>query len=204
MAQKKADITEDTARQKQNFNALLELVGAKQDRKAFSSLFEYFAPRLKSFLMNGGLPGEKAEEIMQDTFVTIWQKASGYDSQKAAASTWIFTIARNKKIDLLRKEKRHKIDPTEYLEFLPEPKKQSDTLQAKDNVEIIKDILNNLPKKQSELIIKSYYEHKTHLEISEEMQIPLGTVKSRLRLAIDKLRRAIEQEGIKSLEEIES
>lgn len=188
----------ETALATSDFNSLLEKVGKSQDRKAFSELFAYFAPRLKSFLISGGLSDEKAEETMQETFVTIWRKSASYDSQKAAASTWIFTVARNKKIDLIRKEKRRVIDPNDYLAIQPEQKKQIDRVQDIDNAAIIKEVIKDLPKKQSELVLKSYYESKTHQEIADELGLPLGTVKSRLRLAMEKLRRGLDQRGIES------
>ncbi len=176
------------AAEPQNHNALLARVGKDKDRTAFVSLFEYYAPRLKSYLLKHGAPEATAEEIVQNTFVTVWEKAAGYDPAKAAASTWIFTIARNKRIDLLRREK--------FIEAAIDDEGLENTLVAESvepyadsqTVEQLNTALESLPEEQAKLLRMAFFEDKSHSAISDETKLPLGTVKSRLRLAMDKLR----------------
>lgn len=166
---------------------LLAAVGARQDRAAFAELFEYFAPRIKSYLMKHGANESAAEEILQNTFVTIWEKAGSYNPQKAAASTWIFTIARNKRIDALRREKYIEInsDAPALAQASHAPEEDYADPQALDT---LSSALKELPPEQAELLQMAYFEDKSHQKIADETNIPLGTVKSRLRLALEKLR----------------
>lgn len=169
---------------------LLLAVGQKQDRKAFAQLFAYFGPRIKSYLMKHGASDSIAEEILQNTFVTVWEKAAGFNPKKAAASTWLFTIARNKRIDALRKEKYISYDSdAPAVTQAPASKSAPDD----DYVDIkaaekLSAALKDLPPEQSELLQMAYFEDKSHQAIADETNIPLGTVKSRLRLALEKLR----------------
>jgi len=180
-------------------NALLVQVGVNRKRRAFAKLFEYFGPRIKSFLMRGALSEGKAEELTQEVFVTIWQKAGSFNPAKASASTWVFTIARNKKIDFFRKNLRRKIDPDAYEAVRRDVKSQFQDVQERNEADVIGEILKELPEKQADLIRKCYYEDKTHQAIADELGIPLGTVKSRLRLGIKKIRRALSKKGIQKL-----
>lgn len=169
--------------------ALLSAVGARQDKTAFAELFEYYAPRIKSFLMKGGASPDAADEMAQETMVTIWQKAASYDPARAAASTWIFTIARNKRIDALRKHAR----PESDLDDLPELADQSpgagDILARQQESHAVAQALEALPQEQADLLYKSFFEEKTHADIAKETDLPLGTVKSRIRMALEKLSR---------------
>lgn len=167
--------------------ALLSAVGARQDRLAFATLFEYYAPRIKSYLMKHGADESAAEEILQNTFVTIWEKADSYNPQKAAASTWIFTIARNKRIDALRREKYIEInsDAPALTQASQQPDEDYTDWRALDT---LSNALKELPPEQATLLQMAYFEDKSHQKIADETNIPLGTVKSRLRLALEKLR----------------
>lgn len=167
---------------------LLVQVGARQDRAAFKALFEYYAPRLKSYLLKQGAADAQAEEIVQNTFVTIWEKAAKFDPRKAAASTWIFTIARNRRIDALRREKYIEIDSDNPALQLASGDAPDDAYVDNITAEKLRAALNDLPPEQARLLRMAFFEDKTHQAISDETRIPLGTVKSRLRLAIDKLR----------------
>ena len=172
------------------FDDLLVAVGKTQNRDAFIRLFEYFAPRVKSFLMRGSMKEEQADELAQETMLTVCHRADRYDPSKAKASTWIFTIARNKKIDLLRKNKRPQVDIDDPM-FVNEDKNlvwADDAASNKQEGETLEEAVRTLPEDQADLIQKAYFEDKTHQEISDETGLPLGTVKSRLRLAMDKLR----------------
>ncbi len=172
------------------FEDLIVAVGKGRNRDAFIRLFEYFAPRVKSFLMKSGMTPDQAEELAQETMLAVWQKAEGFDPRKATASTWIFTIARNKRIDALRKATlRQTLD----LDDVPEPADDSaekpDALAARqEERQMISAALKTLPPEQADLLHKSFFEDKTHGEIAAETNLPLGTIKSRIRLAMDKLR----------------
>ncbi len=169
--------------------ALLRAVAEKRDREAFIELFEYFAPRVKSFLMKSGMNPDQADELAQETMLTVWNKAELYNPDQASASTWIFTIARNKRIDLIRKSARPEPDPNDpslVSDPLPAP---GDMLDRALEAEIMAQAISTLPKEQAELIHKSYFEEKTHDAIARETRLPLGTVKSRIRLALDRLRK---------------
>lgn len=167
---------------------LLVQVGARRDRAAFRTLFEHYAPRLKAYLIKNGASESAAEEIVQNTFVTVWEKAAQYDPKKSAASTWIFTIARNRRIDTLRREKYIEVDSDS-------PALQRATSDAPDDayadaatVEKLHAVIETLPADQAALLRMAFFEDKTHQTIADETRIPLGTVKSRLRLALEKLR----------------
>ena len=174
---------------------LLLRVGQKRDREAFIALFRYFAPRLKSWLMGQGADESAAEELVQNTMTAVWEKASSYRPEKAGAGTWIFTIARNKRIDALRKIKYPELDidapeVAARLEGVPaEEPYASQKLYKKMGEE-----LKKLPPEQVELLKKAYFENKSHQDIARETKLPLGTVKSRLRLALDKLRGSLKEE----------
>lgn len=172
-------------------NQLLAMIGADKDKDAFATLFSYYAPRLKSFYMKSGMNAETADELAQETMINVWRKADGFDSEKAKASTWIFTIARNKKIDFFRKEGRplpdfH--DPAMAVQAEPLPDESYHSGHASD---IVAQAVNELPEDQMELIKKAYFEDKSQRDIAEETGLPLGTVKSRIRLALDKLRHSL-------------
>lgn len=166
-----------------------ELLAAtgRQDRAAFVELFEYYAPRVKSYLLKHGADDATAEEIVQATFVTVWEKAKSFNPQKAAASTWIFTIARNKRIDMLRKQKYIDIN-TDAPELENAAAPEKDAYAGQDEVDRLHVAIDTLPREQAELLRMSFFEDKSHQAISKETHLPLGTVKSRLRLALEKLR----------------
>jgi len=172
-----------------SFEDLLVDVGQNQNKESFIQLFEHFAPRIKSFLIKGGANESNADELAQETMLNVWNKAGSYEPQKAAASTWIFTVARNKRIDALRKKKSYDLDIDDMFfledENSPNPVK---SLSHKEEMDNLYDAIQELPEEQAQLIKKSFYEDKTHNEIADETGIPLGTVKSRIRLALERLR----------------
>ncbi len=168
----------------------LASVGQNKDRQAFVRLFDYYAGRLKSFYMQQGLNPETAEELVQEVFVLIWRKAEQFDPAKANASTWIYTIARNKRIDFLRKDIKRQEDPVEFLPDIEEDQSQGPeekVIQTDLSVRM-KEIINILPKDQRTIILQSYFQGLTHQEIADKNKIPLGTVKSRMRLAVERLK----------------
>ncbi|MEM7472792.1 MAG: sigma-70 family RNA polymerase sigma factor [Pseudomonadota bacterium] len=164
-------------------------VKSSQDREAFAELFDYFGPRVKAFLMKSGSSMSMAEECTQDVMVTLWRKAHMFDASRASVSTWIFTIARNRRIDLIRKERRPEPDE---LTWGPEAEpEQSEVLGLQQESEQLVAAIAELPEKQRELIQKAYFGDLTHSEIAEQTGLPLGTIKSRIRLALERLRHAM-------------
>jgi len=157
-----------------------------QDQAAFAEVFAHFAPRVKAFLIKSGANHDLAEECAQDVMATLWHKAHMFDPGKASVSTWIFTIARNRRIDFLRKQRRPE---PEELTWGPEPEpEQADALALQQETEQLGAALAALPQKQQELIRKAYFGELSHSEIAAETGLPLGTIKSRIRLALERLR----------------
>lgn len=176
-----------------SLESLIEAVASRQDRAAFASLFRHFAPRVKSYLMRSGGDETLAEEVMQEAMVQIWRKAHLFDRHQAAASTWVFTIARNKRIDRLRGERRPELDPNDP-SLIPDAEPRADALvEAVQNKDVLDAALKKLPQEQSDLIRLAYYDDKSHGEIASETGLPLGTVKSRIRLALSRLRQEVTQ-----------
>ena len=170
----------------------VELIGKNQDKLAFNSIFKYFAPRLKSFLVKAGSTDSQAEEVIQEVMIAVWTKSSTYDSNKSSVSTWIYTIARNKRIDKIRKEKRHYLSESDEGLEIPIDSTQEKEIFTAQVSNSLKKYMSNLPEEQSKLLKLSYFYNKTHADISAELKIPLGTVKSRIRLALTKMRHLVE------------
>ena len=167
----------------------IRAIADTRDRKAFEDLFRFYAPRLKAVLMKGGAGPQEAEEVMQEAMVLVWRKAEQFDPSKASASTWIYTIARNRRIDLLRREKRPALDPEDP--FFHDVSASPDGEQAyteNQRAGIIREYMKTLPEEQLLLVQKAFYEEMTHQAIAAELDMPLGTVKSRLRIAMRRLR----------------
>ena len=183
----RVSVMTDTANE--DWVALVERVRVAQDRVAFSQLFRHFAPRVKAFLMKSGANESLAEECMQDVMATLWTKAHMFDPSRASVSTWVFTIARNRKIDLLRRQRRPE---PEDLAWGPEAEPdQHDVLALQQESKKLAEAISALPEKQRELIERAYFGDLSHSEIAEETGLPLGTIKSRLRLALERLRHAM-------------
>ncbi|WP_240672165.1 sigma-70 family RNA polymerase sigma factor [Tropicibacter alexandrii] len=161
-----------------------------RDETAFVALFRHFAPRVKAFLMRSGADAALAEEVAQEVMATVWHKAAQFDPARASVATWIFTIARNRKIDALRKQARPE---PEDLPWGPEPDPdQADAVGLQQEMDHLGQALAELPDKQRELIEKAYFGELTHREIADATGLPLGTIKSRIRLALDRLRHAMD------------
>nr|WP_324752679.1 sigma-70 family RNA polymerase sigma factor [Roseovarius sp. Pro17] len=156
------------------------------DEAAFAELFNHFAPRIKGFLMKSGASAALAEECAQDVMATLWQKAHLFDPSRASAATWIFTIARNRRIDALRKARRPE---PEDIDWTPEaPPDQSDALALEQESAQLARAIQDLPAKQKSLIEAAYFSDLSHTQIADQTGLPLGTIKSRIRLALDRLR----------------
>jgi len=160
-----------------------------QDEAAFAALFMHFAPRIKSFLMSSGSDATLAEECAQDVMATVWQKAHLFDPARAGVATWIFTISRNRRIDALRKQRRPELEDLPWGP-VAEPE-QADAVSLKQETKQLGQALRALPDKQRRLIERAYFGDLTHSEIADETGLPLGTIKSRIRLALERLRHAM-------------
>jgi len=164
----------------------VELIRDHRDKEAFAALFSHFAPRVKGFLMKSGAAADLAEECAQDVMVTLWNKAHLFDPSRASVATWIFTIARNRRIDILRKENRPE---PEDLPWGPDAEPdQADVLALQQESLRLKAAIQALPDAQRDLIQKAYFGDLSHREIAVQTGLPLGTIKSRIRLALDRLR----------------
>lgn len=171
--------------------ALVARIAGESDREAFAELFRRFAGRVKSFMMRGGLDPVYAEDIAQDVMVAVWRKASSFDSSRARAVTWIYTIARNRRIDLLRRQARPEADPMDPL-FAPEPEPDpASVVAAADRDQQVRAALEELPAEQLAVVQLSFFGGLSHAEIAERLSQPVGTVKSRLRLSFARLRSAL-------------
>ena len=179
--------TSDAAR----WAALIEAVATRQDREAFATLFEYFAPRIKTFMRRSGASEQSADELAQETLLAVWSKARLFDPRSVGAAAWIFTIARNLRIDVLRREKRTgtdyavEIDSEFHVDDGPQPDANLAMSQTESRV---RNAMTLLSEDQLRVIELSFFDEKAHAEIAQTLRIPLGTVKSRLRLAMNRLR----------------
>jgi RNA polymerase sigma-70 factor, ECF subfamily len=170
---------------------LIGAVAERQDRAAFSRLFEHFAPRVKAFMRRSGMSEGAAEELAQETLITVWRKAALFDPASTGPSAWIFTIARNLRIDALRRERRSASNDTSDIdsEFVLDESPHADAIVATAQSDSrVRAALAVLSEEQRRVVELSFYQEKAHAEIADELKIPLGTVKSRLRLAMNKLR----------------
>jgi RNA polymerase sigma-70 factor (ECF subfamily) len=172
----------------------IERVGKTQDRSAFSELFEHFSPYLKAFLIkSGGVTPENAEELVQETMIKVWRKAPTFSASQASASTWIYTIARNTRIDWLRKQNRqnpNELHADDLYDESEEPTPYSSLIQIRNKRQVAEH-LAALPAEQAEVLKKMYFQGLSGQEVANELGLPLGTVKSRIRLALNKMKLAL-------------
>jgi RNA polymerase sigma-70 factor (ECF subfamily) len=164
-----------------------------QDRTAFAALFRHFAPRVKGFLIKGGMSPAAAEDCAQDVMATLWQKAHLFDPTRASVATWVFAIARNRRIDLARKGRRP--EPADLPWGAEDEPDQADLYMAAEETRRLGDALALLPEPQRALIQRAFYGDLTHSQIAAETGLPLGTIKSRIRLALERLRAKMTQAG---------
>lgn len=170
---------------------LIARIAATADRAAFAELFRHFAPRVKSYMLRLGASDGEAEDLAQEAMVAIWCKAGQFDPAKAAAATWIFAIARNLRIDRLRRERRPEFNPDDPALVPDETPRADQLLAASQSTQRVREALRDLPEEQVRVVELSFFEDLPHAAISESLGIPLGTVKSRLRLAMGRLRTAL-------------
>ncbi len=179
------------------WSSLLETVGRERDREAYAEIFRHFAPLLKSFALSspGMSSNALAEELVQEVMLKIWNRACTFDAGKASATTWIYTLARNSRIDLLRKKHRmrEEVDVDELWDLSADEEPLELQVQRQRAVAQVRESLPTLPAEQRQIIDKVYMEGKSHTEVASELGLPLGTVKSRVRLAMSKLRLLLER-----------
>jgi RNA polymerase sigma factor (sigma-70 family) len=182
---------------------LVRAVAAAGDRTAFAVLFKHFAPRVKAHLMRAGVAPELAEELAQETMVNVWRKAASFDAARAQLSTWIFTIARNLHIDQMRRQRdahgAHEANDTadgdgadllaQVAHDAPRPDEQIDTARREGAV---REALRRLAPEQVQILRLAFYDEQSHARIAADLDVPLGTVKSRIRLAVGHLRRLLQ------------
>ena len=177
----------NSERPEQDWSAALSRIASERDKQQFVALYDHFAPLLKSYLLGRGAQPALAEELLQETLLQVWNKAFQFDARRGNASGWIYRVARNKYYDHLRHQKLLDRPPPE-----PEPPQATENDRSSFELAVDQSLLNNtlqqLPKKQTQVLYMSYYQGKTHAEIAATLQIPLGSVKSNLRLAFEKLR----------------
>ena len=166
---------------------LLKKVAEERNEVAFSEIFDFIDPKIKAYYIKNNLGIEQAEELTQEVLSTIWLKADLFDPKKSKFITWSFTIARNKKIDFYRKNKKNDINEEDVRDFLYENNKTNDY----EIESTIKKITQELDENQKKLIKMSFFEQKSHKSIAAELEIPLGTVKSRIRSSLNKMQKHI-------------
>jgi len=175
-----------------DMSALIVAIAERGDREAFARLFRHFAPRVKAFLMRGGLSPNAAEELAQETLLAVWRKAAYFDPARAAASTWIFTIARNLSIDLKRRERYIDTTSSATLEEEADETSGETVLMMAEREARVRAALSKLSEEQAAIVRLSFFQDKPHAQIAQELGIPLGTAKSRVRLALSRLRTLLE------------
>lgn len=167
---------------------LIDAIAADRDRAAFAVLFDHFAPRIKGFLMRSHTPPAGAEELAQEALLMVWRKAEQYDRNKAGASAWVFTIARNLRIDMARREQRGRLLDLEATDEAEPTALPDAMLLAGEREQRVHAALTHLSDDQLSVVRLSFFEGKAHADIASELKLPLGTVKSRIRLAMNRLR----------------
>lgn len=181
-----------------DWGALLARVAENDDKAAFRAIYQHFAPRIKAYAINQGF-SQHAEVLVQEVMTSVWRNADKYSESLASVSTWIFTITRNQRIDILRKLNRTRAEiviETEDLWQIPTEDTTICSIQNLSTEKFVKAAIDKLPEEQMIALRKVYYEGKTHEEVAEELNIPLGTVKGRLRLSLQKLRVMFEAKEI--------
>ena len=173
-------------------NGLLRLIAEQQDRAALAALFAMFGPRIKSMMLRLGASEALAEDLVQETFLSVWRKAGLFSSQRGAASTWIFTIARNLRIDQLRRQSNKPYEDLSTMDLASDAPNGSILVEQHQVIDGVTAALATLSSEQQEVVRLSFIYSMPHAEIAAKVGIPLGTVKSRLRLAYERLRPMLE------------
>ena len=178
--------------------ALVASVAQRRDRDAFAVLFDYYSPRLNAYLLRLGADRTSAEEITQEVMVTLWHKADLFDSSKSSLGTWLYRVARNRRIDIARRDRVDYVDPSEYALDIPDEQipDADGQIDAQTREDVLRTAMADLPEEQRVLVRLAFFESLSHSEIAARTGLPLGTVKSRIRLAFSRLRRTLEAGGV--------
>lgn len=166
-------------------------VGRSQDRAAFAALFRHYGPRIKSFLNARGASAGAADEVTQEIMLAVWRRAASFDPARGSASTWIFTVARNGFIDSLRRERRPELEPDDPAlvpALVPAAESQEAAFVAGEDQRRLAEALGTLPPEQAGVLDQVYFHGRSLPEVAEDQKVPLGTVKTRVRLALQRLR----------------
>ncbi len=178
------------------FATLVAAVAERRDRDAFAHLFDHFAPRLQSYLVRLGSDSGMAEEITQDVMVTLWRKAELFDPAKSSLATWLYRIARNRRIDSLRRDRHEYTDDMAVFDVDAESLDVDGVIDMQHREDRVRVAMETLPVEQLHLVRLAFFEGLSHSEIADRTKLPLGTVKSRIRLAFTRLRRTLEADGV--------
>jgi RNA polymerase sigma-70 factor (ECF subfamily) len=183
---------DDKQRMEMHLRRLISRVAESRDRQAFAELFDHFAPRLKSFMMRKSTSAELAEDLVQEAMIAVWTKAQSYEPSKGAVTTWVFTIARNLRIDRFRRDGNMPLTELGDYDEPSEAPEGEELLGRKQEDGLVARALASIPQEQREILVLSFVEDMPQSEIASRLSIPLGTVKSRMRLAYGHLRRLLE------------
>ena len=183
----------DDRREQNNVHVqMLRRISVDGDRTAFTELFDHYGPILKSFMLSKGASAELAEDLVQGTMIQVWRKSTLYSPAKGSVSAWIFTIARNLRIDAFRRSSRISFEEISDIDLKSDEPSSEDHINERQESSIVADAVRLLPPDQYQVVQMAFTEDLTHMEIAEKLQQPLGTVKSRMRLAYQKLSAALE------------
>jgi RNA polymerase sigma factor (sigma-70 family) len=176
---------------------LVGAVAERRDRDAFARLFDHFTPRIEAYLGRLGAEPATAEEISQDVMLTLWRKAELFDPAKSSVTTWLYRIARNRRIDAARRDRMDYVDPMDMaLEEVADDAAPDSAMDMQQREEALRSAIRQLPEEQLSLVRLAFFDSLSHSSIAEVTGLPLGTVKSRIRLAFARLRRALEAQGV--------
>ena len=171
-------------------------IAANADRQAFAELFAWYAPRIKAFMMRGGASADVAQEVAQESMISVWRRAATFDPRIARPATWIYSIARNRRIDMVRRERRIEATLEDLRPLQGEDTGQADSaIVALESSDRVRASIEALAPDQLEVIRKAFFEDKSHSQIAAELGLPLGTVKSRIRHALIRLRASMQGDG---------
>ncbi len=176
----------------EEFARLAALIARDRDREAFARLFDHFAPRINGYLQRLGMDAAMAEDLAQEVMTVLWHKAHLFDPEKSSLGTWLFRIARNRRIDLVRRDRSHLLDPSDPILLPEEPENAAEGMDARLRDVRVRIAVATLPDDQLTLLQYAFFEGLSHSQIAERAGLPLGTVKSRIRLAFGRLRKILE------------
>lgn len=177
----------------EDHQALMARIAEIRDREAFKSLFLHFGPRVKAFMVKSGADDALAEDLVQDVMMTVWRKVDMYAPERGTVSGWIYAIARNARIDRLRRHSSRPYEDLDDVELASDAPGGDDVTYARQVADMVADALAELPDEQRRIIELAYVQDMAQSEIAGKLDLPLGTVKSRMRLAYGKLKTALEE-----------